>query len=219
MVNSKRMSKSKVAMIALAILLVLSLILTATGAWFTYADTREADSAGNLVFRDNAMTLTLSQVGSSQVLRDEDGDGNFETTLVADLKNGTSDLMPGDKITYCDVSIAFAVAAGEDAWYIIKYDNKYYSAQGTEITAATGLKKVSEITGFASNAASLTWQGAEDITVPGLNTKNNAQGTAYDAAEIALGAIEVRMVQTENLSQANAYTYLTTGWDTPANPS
>ena len=35
MVNSKKMSKSSIAVIVLSILLVLSLILGFTGAWFT----------------------------------------------------------------------------------------------------------------------------------------------------------------------------------------
>lgn len=41
MVKSKKMSKSTVAIVLLSLLLVLSLILTATGAWFT--DTKSAD--------------------------------------------------------------------------------------------------------------------------------------------------------------------------------
>ena len=188
-----------------------------TGAWFTHKASRNADSAGTLTFRDNAMSVTLSQVGNSQVLRDDDGDGTYETTLVADLANGTSDLMPGDKITFCDIQIDLSVAAGEDAYYVLVYGGEYYSAKGTKITAASGLKKVSEVTGFASNAAQLIWEGAEDIIVPGAGTANSAQGTQYSAGEIALGAFAVRMVQTENISQVDAYTYLTTGWDDPAN--
>lgn len=46
MVNSKKMNKSTVAVIVLALLLVLSLILTATGAWFTdKANSEKSDSA------------------------------------------------------------------------------------------------------------------------------------------------------------------------------
>ena len=192
-----------------------------TGAWFTHKATQEAETAaGTLVFRGHGMEVSLAKANglNSRILRDEDGDGTYEVTLVSDLHSGTTDLMPGDKIDFCDVVISFTVNANEDAWYIIKYNNKYYSAQGVEIEDADDLKKVSEIAGFASNAASLTYQGAADIVVPGAGTANSAQGTEYTNASIAaLGAIEVRMVQTENLSQSAAYTYLTTGWDNPAN--
>ena len=45
MVNSKKMSKSTVAIVLLSLLLVLSLILTATGAWFTDSKTGNGDTS------------------------------------------------------------------------------------------------------------------------------------------------------------------------------
>ena len=73
MVNSKRMSKSKVAMIALAILLVLSLVLTATGAWFTgVSEGTTADQTfGHLVINaggDEALTVTKAEVSTGYLM-------------------------------------------------------------------------------------------------------------------------------------------------------
>lgn len=44
MVNSKKMSKSTVAIVLLSLLLVLSLILTATGAWFTSTGSKDGQT-------------------------------------------------------------------------------------------------------------------------------------------------------------------------------
>jgi len=68
MVNSKKMSKSTIAVIALSILLVLSLILTATGAWFTDqksgSDTGTTKNFGIVVINlDDTAAGTLTQKG------------------------------------------------------------------------------------------------------------------------------------------------------------
>ena len=57
MVNSKKMSKSTVAIVLLSLLLVLSLILTATGAWFTDSKTSQDKDLSFGTLKLDAITL------------------------------------------------------------------------------------------------------------------------------------------------------------------
>lgn len=199
MVNSKKMSKSTVAVVVLAMLLVLSLVLSATGAWFTHKDSNAADDS-SFTFRVTGMNIAIDATAESHIERDEDGDNTYEVTSGI----AATDLMPGDKIVGGDVTVTFTVANGEDAWYIVKVGEKWYSADGVEVTEATGLKKVSQISGETNK---LTFGGV-DVTVPDT-TDNTQQGKPYSYA--GLGAMEIRMIQTENISQTEAYNALTAG--------
>lgn len=74
MVNSKKMNKSTVAVIVLALLLVLSLVLTATGAWFT--DSQNGDGAtvnfGHIKLEADSVTVTHAlQVERDYVMPDD----------------------------------------------------------------------------------------------------------------------------------------------------
>lgn len=81
MVNSKKMSKSSIAVIVLSILLVLSLILGFTGAWFT--DKKE-DSSSEMSFG----TVKLAELT---------GLDGISVTNTVDTAN--TNLMPGSTIT------------------------------------------------------------------------------------------------------------------------
>ena len=195
------MSKSSVAVIVLAIILALGMILGLTGAWFTHNDSVDGVTGGDLIFRDDAMEVTLVSTGAdARILRDADGDGTHELE-VAKYSAGTSDLMPGDKVEGSSITISFAVNGSNEAYYVVKTGGKYYSAQGTEITAATGVLKVKA-------GDELVFE-VEGFQIPGEGTENSAQGTKYEAASANLGSVEVRMIQTENISQADAHAYLT----------
>jgi hypothetical protein len=82
MVKSKKMSKTSIAVIVLAILLVLSLCLGITGAWFT-----DKDSGAN----EKALTFGLVKIGiddaddtenGQQYIKFEAAEGSFENNLV-----------------------------------------------------------------------------------------------------------------------------------------
>src|SRR5574344_1857850 len=87
MVNSKKMSKSSIAVICLAILLVLSMILGITGAWFTDTMTEPATTAsmkfGNVDYEISATGTTVKN-------------GEAEAEKAA---NGTYLLVAGTKVT------------------------------------------------------------------------------------------------------------------------
>ena len=94
MVNSKKMSKSSIAVIVLSILLVLSLILGFTGAWFT--DKKDSGT-------DNG-TLTFGKIALSSV-----------TTNIADVKTWEKAL-PGDSK---DLTGTVVVEGGSEAMYVL----------------------------------------------------------------------------------------------------
>ena len=78
MVNSKKMSKSSIAVIVLSILLVLSLILGFTGAWFT--DQANGDVTGTGTFGTVKITSATASVSMAE------GDANEITNLVPGCK-------------------------------------------------------------------------------------------------------------------------------------
>ena len=95
MVNSKKMSKSSIAVIVLSILLVLSLILGFTGAWFT--DKKDSGT-------DNNGTLTFGKIALSSV-----------ATNIADVKTWEKAL-PGDSK---DLTGTVVVEGGSEAMYVL----------------------------------------------------------------------------------------------------
>lgn len=83
MVNNKKMSKSTIAVILLSLLLCLSLILTATGAWFTDKD----NGAGKeLVF------------GQVEIAVNDATDGCGYSAAKRSAKVEGVDIMPGDTL-------------------------------------------------------------------------------------------------------------------------
>lgn len=192
MVKSKKMSKSAVAIVLLSLLLVLSLILTATGAWFTYTTKNDANGTeGKYTFRDGAMSATIGDMDATfgKVMR-----GETEVTNHADV-------MPGDVIKGGSLSVSFTAKGagayivyriGEGAWKVLNGDD----ASATNLTASSG-----EIADLKLSVA--------DLTLTGDNYDNTYQGTDVDVSSIALGAVEIRMIQVENLQPADAFAKLT----------
>ena len=241
MVNSKRMSKSKVAMIALAILLVLSLILTATGAWFSYSKSADGNTAKTVNFRAAYMTAAFTDTrGDLTVDRDKNGDGTAEIyALVASATetvypaNGLAgeilenDLMPGDVIkAKGSLTLTFRANDGEGAYYVIGYKTV---TNGVEAADYTWYSSFNDGTGTAASASSLGEIKAEQtLTIIAADHQVELTGTTYNntslGADIVLnefvtGDVCVRMVQKENLTKAAAYAFLVTNWNSQANGS
>lgn len=179
MVNSKKMSKSTVAIVILSLLLVLSLILTATGAWFT----SKTDATGNA-------TINFGEVKVS--------DG--AATITANKEGGL--YVPGDSFT---AEVSFKNGSTVEMYYIYDVTAKVYtdSTKGTEL--ATGLV---EITGqdSATTATKLA-VGAnaekQTITFNLLNDKedNTLNGKAGVYVEVT---IKVYAVQAEHFTPEQA---------------
>ena len=151
MVNSKKMSKSSIAVIVLSILLVLSLILGFTGAWFTAKD---AGSSNDSLFGK----VAISTEGSKLTY---DGD----KTLATETK-----LMPG-----CSVKATVAIkndtvaSEGEGGiYYVVKIKisvNNETKQEGFFVKGETAAKKVESATDLVvlDNATSVTITAEEKL--------------------------------------------------------
>lgn len=149
MVKSKKMSKSTVAIVLLSLLLVLSLILTATGAWFT--DTKDASK--DMTFG----TLKLDAITMDNV-------AVANTIDTANLK-----LMPGSKISG---KVAVKNSGDSAAWLRYKIT---VSGEGAEkVTFANNGEYQYVSTALAGNASTEIDVSATVST----DVDNTAQGLA-----------------------------------------
>ncbi len=176
MVNSKKkMNKSTVAIVVLALLLVLSLVLTATGAWFT--DSKKTDETEITMGTINISTSD----GAVSVTKDVT-DGNF---------------MPGDKI-----NVTGAIKnTGDKAWVRYKLTHTYdgdnqdlknaldtaftgaYVYVETALDATTGTKDLTSKTTIPTSLGN-TAQGATfgvTLVIEAIQYANNHAGTCQEA--------------------------------------
>ena len=192
MVNSKKMSKSSIAVIVLSILLVLSLILGFTGAWFTDKDAKGEQTV-------NFGTIDVALDGTSDI-----GFKNGDNSTL------TEPLMPGDKV----MAKAVVKNTGAEAYYVVKIlvsvqvkgaaeqaTAKYYVLNGakTEEASATVMPKLAATTGTATIDLSMDLDGAE-------------YGNDYQGGK-AVVSCEVRAIQAKNLTAAQAYDALVTSYN------
>ena len=100
MVKSKKMSKTGIAVIVMAILLVLSMIMGLTGAWYTAESNAAGQQSTNIVLRDRWLSLTLSAAnGAVQTYRKD------KTTSV-----DPDEVMPGDYIKINSTTLTVVAA-------------------------------------------------------------------------------------------------------------
>ena len=174
MVNSKKMNKSTVAVIVLALLLVLSLVLTATGAWFT------DDATGTEVNKN---------FGAVEIAVDADAFGGV-TRVSNEQGPVEGDVMPGDTISY-DLTIKLAEGS-EAAWAIVvltlEVGGNSFSTSLESLTADK-VVSVADTTG-TEVAGSLELKGAE-------------YGNTFQNGEITLN-YTVYAIQKANVADAAA---------------
>ena len=161
MVNSKKMSKSSVAVIVLAILLVLSMVLGLTGAWFT----AKSDAA------NEDATLKVGNIGSVAVSATDYVWHRLGDDTQLDAVNDK--VMPGDYLKAGSVTID--VTEGDEAvWYLIKgADGNFYKMEGGALVKL--------------DAAAAQDQGLADVTVEGAVVELG--GIALDGTEAVSGSI------------------------------
>ena len=155
MVNSKKkMNKSTVAIVVLALLLIVSLVLTATGAWFT--DKADQDAKSNLTFGKVDIEMTSSDYAAKTKTAAVDGydimpgdviggtvdvNNKFEAVYVKFTVTATDELHTDTALTLKNVKLG-ATALTADA------DGSYYGAIAKE-TASTVFTFDVELTGTA----------------------------------------------------------------------
>lgn len=203
MVKSKKLNKSTVAVIVLALLLVLSLVLSATGAWFT--DKSESEDV-TLDFGAIKFTAT-SKSGvyrADQVSQGALIDG-AETNTDARLTD-----MPGDYFVF-DISLAKGeVGEGENKktsedfyWAIIIDSSKLVNLPDAAKNAITA------IGGVAYDSAD-SMEKQVFVELDG----DNVYGNEYQAKSYSF-TFEIRAIQKANISKEDAQKYLTnaTGYE------
>ena len=106
MVKSKKMSKTGIAVIVLAILLVLSMIMGLTGAWYTAgASTSNAGESAHTFVLNDFVTISASGSEESSITaytqKDLNSDGDFEDSgerIAVSAVSGSYYLFPEDEI-------------------------------------------------------------------------------------------------------------------------
>jgi flagellar basal body-associated protein FliL len=193
MVNSKKMSKSSIAVIVLAILLALSMVLGLTGAWFT--DKEDTSEAGTITFGKVEMKVAASE------------DNDMISTARTSESDTYKKVMPGDTIT-----LDLTVARAEDS------DDFYYSVIITiEGESADGKTKLTltddDLTALKTATAKVyctadgdQFEGA-DIVLTGAS-----YGNAWMEATVTI-SYEVRAIQYANISATQAEYALGDGWN------
>ena len=221
MVNSKKkINKSTVAIVVLALLLVLSLVLTATGAWFTDSKKSTATGTGNNVAfgKLGAVTLTLT---NAEWLEWSASDTEVATQKVS----GRTNYMPGDKVTSAGVKIEYANDGTESkVFYLLSAGGEYYTITSSALVKTT--QSAGEInkgaTLEATGKVSTITVGGKTYNLDGKKTDatnknssgdipNDVQGKGLDAVVgISMNNVEYKLaiIQSTNLTVATAYTEL-----------
>jgi hypothetical protein len=197
MVNSKKMSKSSVAVIVLAILLALSMVLGLTGAWFTAKSATEGTEGDSITIRNGWLSFVV-----------EGGKGSISST--GDMDNA----MPGDKITVADANFSVKVAregdyTGDVQAHVFLLDESGAEIDYVLVTIAEGEEEADVAFTKLDNVLDLT--DANSILVDngdGTYTVNTGL-TFADAGKTAsfegIGAYKIAAVQVENVSKTEAY--------------
>ena len=207
MVNSKKMSKSSIAVIVLSILLVLSLILGFTGAWFTdKADKSESDA-----------TIHWGAVRVAYTA----GEGSKWT--VADV---SKNVLPGDKydmsgtISFTDATVEMYMLVTVENGSVAEALKQYITISGLDFTGANkltpetveGIKAGEKLYKVSKADLAKTFTVAAKVEVS-KDTPNKVGETQLNGgADIAIKfALSVGVIQAANITAAEAYTALAAG--------
>ncbi|MGN1213100.1 MAG: hypothetical protein ACI4TZ_03560 [Christensenellales bacterium] len=203
MVNSKKMSKSSIAVIVLSILLVLSMILGLTGAWFT-ASTDGIDGSANGNFgtvdiaqSEDAYKATWSQTSTGTV------EGKLLPGSKLTLSGGTVTAAAGTVKSYVMIKITDLVVkidGAEDAGFAAYFTLPQFAFDDA---TSTGSK-----TATPATYADMYVVEAEQTLVlkGGEATINTLLPTEYEGKALTITyKVVVRAIQFDNISEAKAY--------------
>ena len=222
MVKSKKMSKTSVTIIVLALLLVFSLVMGMTGAWFT---DRETD-AGNKTINFGTINVKLDTATDVGFYGVETGG----TAL-------SRDLMPGDYVR-ANLVIAKDSDAVEDFYFVVKISVKVWGANLTgHTTEDAALEIATKDGGWQGKTQPVAADPEHSVAavlgqayshsdlgnlVLGQQLAGNAYGNSYQGCNVKV-TYEVRAIQEEHLSAEQAWEMLTSanyaGIETMAAPN
>jgi lipoprotein-anchoring transpeptidase ErfK/SrfK len=212
MVKSKKMSKTGIAVIVLALLLVLSMVMGLTGAWFTASKSESTSSTISLKFGKVAVDLNVS----SSV-------ANAASTSEAPAYK----LVAGSSIT---TSISITNASTVDMYYVVmKGGSPYVVDETNKILVAATASNLQRIAPSKSTIGFSTTYTVVDTANDGKKAfyygDNQYVTVEFDTAiggdflnALVTGTYEVRAIQADNLNSsgeaADALQKLTTDWAT-----
>ncbi len=208
MVKSKKMSKTSIAIIVLALLLVLSMVMGLTGAWFTSSDkngpngesaTINMGSVKVALTADTAMGAVQygSRNGDAVVQKLVDGDN---LTIVYGVDN-TSDV----DIYYAIKSLSVKVYADSTKENELADYERYFKAYVGEATTPVTLAQA-----FASQTTAQKLVNGEDVANTTVKLVFDSEGLANHALPDTQASIyiefiiEVGAVQAAHISAADA---------------
>ena len=196
MVNSKKMSKSSVAVIVLAILLVLSMVLGLTGAWYTAKDSTTGTEGDSITIRNGWLSFVVSGEAGS-------------ISSSGDMDNA----MPGDTITVVNADFAVKVARegeyeGAVSAHVFLLDEDGNEVDYVLVTIAAGEEEADVAFTQLDNVLDLTDTNSilvnnEDGTYT-VNTALTFADAGKSASFSGIGAYKIAAVQQENLEKAEA---------------
>lgn len=179
--------KSLVALVVMAFMLVASITMAATGAWFT----------------DNATAINGTKLNFGKIALS----GEAGTVTAATQKTPTTDLlMPGDKLT-----IEFSATNDEEAAYWIAVVDVAISGITAEPAPDTSaITNLSGTYGTTSTKVTEAVAVAKDGAISGkieLELAGASYGNDFQGATITV-TVTLKVVQQENLDAAEAYALL-----------
>ena len=215
MVKSKKMSKTSIAVIILALLLVLSLAFGMTGAWFT---DKEVPAQNPVIHMGKVdISLTPNANGAFAVYR-EDGTTNVNLS--------SAKVYPGD-ILKLDLGVDNA-ADSDEFWFVvlITVESATKGTGNDQVNLIANEQVVELITALEANNAKLYCTasnpaaGHDHSAVAYVSTMEfeldgEKWGNALQEADITL-KYEVRAIQYTNIDADEAYYYLNTGYNEAA---
>ena len=210
MVKSKKMSKTGIAVIVLAILLVLSLVMGMTGAWYT-ATAKQTGDSYTLTLRNSFVSFSASSSAAFTVTRDIDNDGTFgEEGVDGEVltpAEGVYTVLPGDHVAGSGAVTFTVTNEGDDAfWYAIYKDGVRVSGDaaihvesGHADIVRDGILDLDNKT-LETDKAGLTGSAGSWVVNTALTTASMGQTVAiFDIADY-----EIFAIQSENLTAAQA---------------
>ena len=122
MVKSKKMSKTGIAVIVLALLLVLSMVMGLTGAWFTKSGQNSSGATNPVAELSFGSLGNVSVTAVAGTWKDADGEDVSGRTVV----------MPGDEVKTGSITFTYENAGTEANVYYLIYDgHNYYTLDQT----------------------------------------------------------------------------------------
>ena len=188
--KKRKLSVSSVLTIVLAVLLVLSLSIGFTGAWFTSKANLGSISLGSLTLGK----IEVSAEASAVKLYGADANNSYAKGAEV---NDRTYVVPGD---YIEATITITNTSTADA-YILVYETvgaKWYNMAGTEVTVDGAL------------TSALAVDGADgSFPVSGQVPTSEVQSTpAKSVNDYVKTSYKVVAVQADNISQTDAWAQL-----------